>query len=660
MNKLYCALFVLLATFQAGSVLAENIIPYVTVSASNSDAAMPSGNLVNYSGLSAQATNATHNNASDGSTMWSGKASLLDLKLTFDMQQNYNLKEMFVWNFNRQGQTDKGLKNVKIEYSSDGSTWNSVPAPTNPGYTVDNSYPFQLAKASGTPQLAATNLNDGNNSPLNLKGINARYVRLTISQKAGTGNWGTEKVFGLSEAMFTTDDEVNNALNVFVNPDKVINTCGNMVFGGCHNPSLAHSQTILPLLIDAGFNNVRCDMWIETILPQNISYEDYINNVNDAQNPDTWDFSNLELAVRAKKSGMKVMMIIAYCPAWLSCNGKTNGVPKDMTVYADIVRKIYTRYHKYMDWVEVYNEPGYFLNVENSPYSSLGKALAEIYVTCEKVVREITPDMPMGGTSVVTHGDGGVGGTTNRDFFADKRITKDNFNFYSHHVYGDYGIATTQETVTRVKSQLAKFGYGDLPVYFTEWSPSINSAADSATYRGTKAHTFVGTCLVNWMRDGLTGAQHWNYLQAELEGGAQESGISTDSHGMYVWNSRTKEGRLLPKAYVFKLMSRTLGLGAGENKVTESINGADSYLNVASFVNAAGELSTVIVNDNTMPVTIKINCQTTGIARVEKYTVTYTNRGESAENIDATASSGIVSFTVTIDPMSVTGFRYLK
>lgn len=38
-------------------------------------------------------------------------------------------------------------------------------------------------------------------------------------------------------------------------------------------------------------------------------------------------FSDLELAVRAKKSGMKVMMIIAYCPGWLAYNGTSKGVP---------------------------------------------------------------------------------------------------------------------------------------------------------------------------------------------------------------------------------------------------------------------------------------------------------------------------------------------
>jgi len=466
----------------------------------------------------------------------------------------------------------------------------------------------------------------------------------------------TDSVNPEIETRHVVSDNAATVYTVSVNPQSIKNTCGNMVFGACQVPSYAHSKTILPLLVDAGFNNVRTDMWLETILPQNITYDDYINNVNDVQNPDTWDYSNMELAVLAKKSGMKVMMIISYCPAWLSSNGKTNGVPKDLKVYSDIVRKVYSRYSGYIDWIEVYNEPGYFFTIENSPYQSVGKALADIYMTCVNVVRAITPAMPMGGTSAVTWSDGGAGGTTNRDFFSDTRINKSNFNFYSHHVYGDYGIKTTKETVTRVKTELAKFGYGDLPVYFTEWSTSINNIADTVTYTGTQSHIFVGNCLINWMRDGLTGAQHWNYLQA-AHVGLTESGISADGHGMYKWNTITKQGELLPKAYVFKLLSKTLGLGIGENKVIETTSDAIS-LNIASFINASGIVSTIFVNETKTDVLLNLNYTGTGITGVEKNVVTFTDKGETAESVIYSESNGITTCSLTIPQSSVTSIKY--
>lgn len=651
--------FLTLLLFLSLPSVAANIIPNVSVSATNSNGIMISSNIVNYSGLSNISVNATHDNPSNGSTMWCSNTMFIsDPKLTFDLKQVYNLKELYVWNFNLPSYLDRGLKNIAIEYSSDNSEWFPVPAPSNPGYEADSSYPFQFARATGVSALSATNLNDGMHTPVNLSGIQARYVRFVISKTVGVGNWGATS-FGLSEVLFTTDDDVNDSYTVRVTPGNIVNTCGNLLFGGCQNPSFPHSQTILPLLAEAGFNAVRCDMWLETVLPQNITYDDYINNVNDVQNPDTWDFSNLELAVLAKKNGMNVMMIISYCPAWLSWNGKTNGIPKDLDVYADIVRKVYSRYYRYIDQVEIYNEPGYFMTTENSPYTSVGAALADIYMTCVKVVRDITPNMPMGGTSVVTHSDGGVGGSTNRDFFADERINKDNFNFYSHHVYGDYGISTVKETVTRVKNELNKFGYGDLPIWFTEWSYSINNAADSIYYIGTRSHTFVGNCLLNWMRDGLTGAHHWNYLQAVAENG-KESGVSTDAHGMYAWNARTKEGSLLPKSYVFKLLSKTLGLGIGENSIVQTENEAGDLLNIVSFINADGQKSTVIVNENSVPLKIKITYANSSFSGLKKYTVTYSENGEFEENVSHSSSGNGIDCTITVKPMSVTGIRCIQ
>lgn len=634
-------------------VFSSNIVPRVSVSASSSAVTMKSVNIVNGSGLDKMDVTAVHDAASDGSTMWRSNTPLSDIRLVFDLAQEYRLNEVYIWNYNQPGATSNGLKNISIEYSCDKSEWQVLPAAVSPGYEVDAAYPFMLQQANGVKGLPATNLADGKGTPIDMKGVTARYVRFTASKVSGVGNWGG-KAFGLSEVMFTTSDAVDNSYAVSVYPNEKEKKFGNMIFGGCQIPSLPHLPQILPQMVDFGFNNIRCDVWLESVVPQNITYEGYLNNVGDAQNPDTWNFANLEQAVRAKKAGMKVMLIIAYCPAWLSYNGKTNGVPKDYNVYADILRKVYERYCQYVDWVEIYNEPGYFLTIEGSPYTSVGAALADIYMTCAEVVRSITPDMPLGGTSVVTHSDGGVGGSTNRDFFADKRINKENFNFYSHHVYGDYGIATTEETVTRVKQALSVFGYGDLPVYFTEWSTSINQRADSVTYTGTKSHLFVGTCLVNWMRDGITGAQHWNYLQAIAENGSFESGISTDAHGMYSWNPRTKEGRLLPKAYVFRLLSKTLGFGKGENQVVRTDENTDGLLNILTAINSDGNLATAIVNESVMPVEIELSVADS-LSSLVQYTVTYTERGESGLKIEPDTSG---KYRITVHPMSVTGLKY--
>lgn len=646
--------------FIAVCVEAANVIPNVKIGGATSSVnGMSAANTVNGSGMLSVSINGAHDNSATGNTMWSSNYQWSDITITFDLGIAYKVEDMYVWNFNQAGNTNIGMRNVKIEYSLDNSAWSVLSAPASAGYAVNPKYPFQLAQASGQDGLKATNLNDGKNSPVRLD-VNARYIRVTAAQIGSNdgGNWGG-KATGLSEVLFTTDDEAAEGYKVSVDAGAVVNTCGNLIFGGCQTPSHTHSQNILPQFIDAGMNTIRMDFWIESIVPKLTSLEDYYNNVNDCQNPDTWDYTNMELLVLAKKAGMTTMAIIAYCPAWLSYNGNTKGVPKDMAVYTDLVRKIYSRYCQYIDYVEFYNEPGYFFTVEGSPYTSMGKALADMYIPCYEVVQSITPGKPMGGLSVVTHADGGVGGSTNRDFFGDKRITTSNFNFYSHHVYSDYGIETSKETVTRVKGELSKFGFGDLPVWFTEWSSSINNAKDSVTYTGSKAHTFVGKCLINWMRDGITGAHHWNYMRAIAVNG-NEAGVNADAHGMYAWDAAKKTGYLLPKAFVFKMMSRTLGLGKGENKVLQVTNPVEQLINMAAFTNHDGTTSIVAVNEESTAVRLNITLTGLGNVRdVEQYIVTQSQKGEAPLHPAFVSGNG-VQVTIDVPASSVLSLKFIK
>lgn len=656
--QIITSLFILL--FVVSRLHAENLIPYVKViNSSSAVSGMPAINTVNGSGMTILSVQGIHDNSATGETMWSSDYQWSDISITFDLLLSYNIENLYIWNFNQAGNTNKGMKNVKIQYSQDNSKWTDLKPEASPGYVVNPKFPFQLAQASGEGDLQATNLNDGKNSPVQMK-VNARYIRITSAQfgTENEGNWGG-KASGLSEVLFTTNDELTDGYKVEVNTKEIVNTCGNLLFGGCHCPSYTHFATIMPQFIDAGMNTIRMDFMLESIVPKLSSVEDYYNNVNDCQNPDKWNYTNFELAVLAKKAGMVNMMIISYCPAWLSYNGEVNGVPKDMAVYTDILRKVYTRYHQYIDYVEFYNEPGYFFKIDGSPYTSVGKALADMYVPCYEVVQSISPGKPMGGLSVVTWSDGGVGGSTNRDFFGDKRITTSNFNFYSHHVYSDYGIETSKETVTRVKKELSKFGFGELPIWFTEWSSSINNAADSVTYTGSKAHTFVGKCLVNWMRDGLTGAHHWNYMRAIAING-NEPGVNADGHGMYAWDAATKTGYLLPKAFVFKLLSRTLGLGEGKNNVLQVQNLGEDQVNIGAFTNSGGVTSIVAVNEGKQIVRIDVRLENLdNIRDVEQYIVTQTQKGEIPVHPSFTSGSG-TKIAIDIPASSVVGLKFIK
>ncbi|MDH4203501.1 MAG: discoidin domain-containing protein [Phycisphaerae bacterium] len=125
-----------------------------------------------------------------------------DSMLVFDFGKVYSLDEMWVWNYNCPdnfrvlwwvGGLASGMRDVTIEYSEDGNQWTPLKS---------GDFPFRLARATGTPWMPATNLDDGKNSPVRFNGIKARYVRLTANPEVGVGNWGGTG-FGLSEVRFT-------------------------------------------------------------------------------------------------------------------------------------------------------------------------------------------------------------------------------------------------------------------------------------------------------------------------------------------------------------------------------------------------------------------------------------------------------------------------
>lgn len=118
--------------------------------------------------------------STDLKTMWqSGNVSPHWIEFEFD--KLYTLHELWVWNSNLTAEPSVGFgaKTVKIEYSTDGTTWTpleGVPqfarAPGEPGYTADTKVGFG--------------------------GVSAKYVKLTIDT-----NWGgLSPAVGLSEVRF--------------------------------------------------------------------------------------------------------------------------------------------------------------------------------------------------------------------------------------------------------------------------------------------------------------------------------------------------------------------------------------------------------------------------------------------------------------------------
>jgi len=109
--------------------------------------------------------------------------------LRYDFDDVYNLGTMWVWNFNQVSGdtdlTDRGIKKVRIHYSTTGGSDIAEWTELGSGYT--------FAKATGQPDYA-------HNTEIDFGLVPARHVVITIDP--AEANWGNPDVVGLSEVRF--------------------------------------------------------------------------------------------------------------------------------------------------------------------------------------------------------------------------------------------------------------------------------------------------------------------------------------------------------------------------------------------------------------------------------------------------------------------------
>jgi hypothetical protein len=168
---------------------------YITATASSRTEGQGPENAINNSGV----IDGLHSNSS--TAMWLSEAGDPGTAwIQFDFDKIYTVHEMNVWNYNGPlFLPNYGLKDVTVEYSTDGNTW-----------TILDGVP-EFAKAPGSNGYAA-------NTVVDFGGIIIKAVKITANS-----NWGTSlfNKYGLSEVQFLampydarSPDPKNGARNV--------------------------------------------------------------------------------------------------------------------------------------------------------------------------------------------------------------------------------------------------------------------------------------------------------------------------------------------------------------------------------------------------------------------------------------------------------------
>ncbi|QJD87872.1 DUF7402 domain-containing protein [Cohnella herbarum] len=425
------------------------------------------------------------------------------------------------------------------------------------------------------------------------------------------------------------------------------------VFGFNKNPMRMHADVMFPKLADIGMTRIRNTVYFDYILKDVCgSLEDWNNNTNDCQNPDNWNWDQFWWVDQAKANHMKVSMIFAYAPSFLTYSGDYFGVPKDWEVYEDIVQKVYLRYKDDIDWVEILNEPdaSWFINLEGSGYTRIA-FIKDSYYHIAKAIREVDSDVIMGGLSTfepVTEEIHAV--------MDDPRITPDMLQYGSFHKYSPQAGKTDIRIFKDAFASRASKGFdANAPIMITEY----NTSAGNYEERGFTSGSWLGLQLSGLIKQGYYAADFYAAFPSyqPIYGETDFSEGSVSNFGMYKWDDASGTGDFLPLGYTFKLLSKSLGLGKGEFQVkAATTNGLDDAFGA---VNSEGKQVGFVVNESDEVKNIEVTFDNVELGHAEvtatAYMVSGWADGSAAVPVFTRVEGGKVKVSLSLPSHAVAG-----
>jgi len=253
----------------------ENII----ATASSWQSGMGPGNTVNGSGLDDNDLHSTNDAA-----MWlSGIAGPQPTWIKYEFDSVYKLHEMWLWNSNMAIEPlfGLGLKDVTVEYSTNGSDWTLLSSIS------------EFAQGPGTNGYA-------HNAPIDLGGVIAKYVKITANS-----SWGGMTQYGLSEVRFLykpvrargpqpASGQADVAQNVVLSWREGREAASHEVYFSTDRQAVINGSALVDTVSENSYDPGPLEL-------RKIYYWK-INEVNDVESPrswegDVWSFSTLEYSV---------------------------------------------------------------------------------------------------------------------------------------------------------------------------------------------------------------------------------------------------------------------------------------------------------------------------------------------------------------------------
>jgi hypothetical protein len=155
--------------------------------------------IVDNSGMSGN-SGRIHLHSNSAQDMFKGEMT----EFVFDIGNIDKMGELYLWNYNAEGDTESGLKEITISYSEDNVTYSEPVS-------------YTLAKATGDSGRKATNTTDG--KEINLNGATGRYIKLTtLNNYGGSGNGLSEiRLFRYKQPIVVGESISCSPLERFIN-----------------------------------------------------------------------------------------------------------------------------------------------------------------------------------------------------------------------------------------------------------------------------------------------------------------------------------------------------------------------------------------------------------------------------------------------------------
>ena len=109
-------------------------------------------------------------------------------QLIFSFSQIESLGYMYIWNYNVADQLTNGIKDIKIQYSTDKENWQDL---KKDAFQLSAALKDENTKHGGN---AANNQNDKYRTPIDFGGVSAQYVRLLPQSNHGGDSYGLGEV----------------------------------------------------------------------------------------------------------------------------------------------------------------------------------------------------------------------------------------------------------------------------------------------------------------------------------------------------------------------------------------------------------------------------------------------------------------------------------